>query len=92
MPNLGCSISKLLRYTRSFGLEVDWTRVTGIPTAPSFPQQMLATAAAENDIEILQATRQTVLWGEEKYLRIAPGQHSRAMSIIYGGGVISPGH
>ena len=36
-----------------------------------------------NENEMLLAQQQTVLWNEDQYLCIAPGQHSSPLSIIY---------
>jgi hypothetical protein len=36
-----------------------------------------------SDIEWLLAQQLTLLWNEDKYLEIAPGQHSRTLSIMY---------
>ena len=68
---------------QKFRIQVDWTRVSEIPTAPLPLQEILETIAAENDVELLQGTQQTgFLWSEDKYLCIAPGQQSRPTSII----------
>jgi hypothetical protein len=35
------------------------------------------------DIERLLAQQHTLLWNEDKYLEISPGQNSKPLSIIY---------
>jgi hypothetical protein len=37
-----------------------------------------------SDIECLLAQQHTLLWNEDKYLEIAPGQNNKPLSIIYG--------
>jgi hypothetical protein len=36
-----------------------------------------------SDIECLLAQQQTLLWNEDKYLEMAPGQNNKPLSIIY---------
>jgi hypothetical protein len=37
-----------------------------------------------SDIECFLSQQRTLLWNEDKYLEISPGQNNKPLSIIYG--------
>ena len=63
-----------------YKITVDWEKLE--TDHDGHEQEEIEEVDSNNDCELIVSTQQSLLWSEEKYLNIAPGEKSTPLSII----------
>jgi hypothetical protein len=70
------------RLYKRYDIEIDPTFLN-VDNVPENTYELDEINQHSSDIECLLAQQPTLLWNEDKYLEIAPGQNNKPFSIIY---------
>ena len=66
---------------KQYSMKIDWTNFDG--RYDKTEQESMENVDETNDMEMLISQQQSLMWSEEKYLTIAPGQKNIPLIIIY---------
>jgi hypothetical protein len=67
---------------KRYNIEID-PKFLNVDNVPEDPYELDELNQHSSDVECLLAQQPTLLWNEDKYLKIAPGQNNKPHSIIY---------
>jgi hypothetical protein len=80
--NDGWSIDTDAPLYKRYNIEIDPTFLN-VDNVPQDTYELDEIYLHSSDIECLLAQQHTLLWNEDKYLKISPGQRNKPLSIIY---------
>jgi hypothetical protein len=67
---------------KSYNTEIHQTFLN-VDNVPEDTYELIKSKQNSSDIECLLAQQHTLLWNEDRYLEIVPGQNNRPLSVIY---------
>jgi hypothetical protein len=67
---------------KHYNIEIDLTFLN-VDDVPQDTHELDEINQHSSDIKCLRAQQHTLLWNEDKYLEISPGQNNKPLSIIY---------